>query len=183
MIQMAGGDNECALSTFMSITYELQKNMSTYGFAPEAHMYNNMGVVLYEMGRDVDAFQSFFKAYEIQKLLFKDSNCAPAERSLASTLSNLAFVYAEQGQYNDSLQGFQEALVILKKYYPSDHSLVVTVEENIAHVRAYGAVDEADRYAQSQVFGSCVNVTGESAPSKVKSYGQSKITACFQSRR
>lgn len=200
MIQMAAGDFECALSTFMDIVFQLQMNMSTYGFAPEAIMLNNIGVVLYEMGRDLDAFHSFFKAYQIQKGLAKDFNFAPAERALACTLGNLGFLYAMQGQYNDALDAFQEVLQILQKHYPSDHPYIVTVEENLAHVRAYGAMEiEEPRHGQSEIFANCVppekgsiheprhgqsEILASCAHLEKKGlkkiqHGQSKITACF----
>ena len=181
MIQIAGGDYECAISTFMDVISQLHMNMSTYGFAPEARLLNNIGVVLFELGRLQDAFQSFFRAYQIQRGLLGDPNCGPSsERSLASTLSNLGFIYAEQGQYDDSLQAYKDAIEILKRYYPIDHSLIVTVDENVAHVRAYGASggDEAVRYAQSDIFASCSHL--ERKGGKRIRHGQSKIAACFR---
>lgn len=178
MIQIASGDLESALTTFMDIVSQLQKNTSTYGFAPEAKMLNNIGVVLYEMGRDLDAFQSCHKAYEIQKGLLRDCQSASTVRALASTLGNLGFIYAKQGQYDDALFAFKEALAILLKHYPADHTAIVTAEENIAHVRAYGAVDgtEPMRHAQSNIIRSCVRLSGEKSE---QSSRQSKITACF----
>lgn len=181
MIQMAAGDCECALSTFMDVIFQISSNMSTYGFASEARMLNNIGVVLFELGRDQDAFQSFFRAYQLQKGLVSDSNCAPvAERSLATSLSNLGFIYARQGQYNDSLEAYQEALAILKNHLPIDHALIVTVEENVAHVRAYGAEErqESAKHAQSQVFASCARL--EKVGGRKIKHGQSKISACFR---
>jgi len=63
MIEMAQGQLALSLRTFMDIVTNLQRNMTTYGFAPEAIMLNNMGVVLMELGRSTDAFDSFHKAY------------------------------------------------------------------------------------------------------------------------
>lgn len=181
MIQIAGGDYECALSTFLDVICQLQNNLSTHGFAPEARMLNNVGIVLYEMGRITDSFQSFLRAYQIQKGLVCDPNCSPAtELSLASTLCNIGFVYAEQGQFDDSLLAYKEALEILRSYYPIDHHLIVTVDENVAHVRAYGAVEEkvVVRHEQSEVFASCAHLERE-GKSRV-GHGQSNIAACFR---
>ena len=177
---MAQGQLPLALTTFMDILTQLQKNMTTYGFGPEAKMLNNLGAVLYEMGRDTDAFDSFHKAYEIQKGLVKYSQGSRvAERALGNTLSNLGFIYSKQGEYNEALKAFKESLAILPKYYPLDHPSVVVAEENIAHVRAYGAVDDRQQqsHAQSSFFESCTRI-GKNTP-KGGGYAQSKISACF----
>lgn len=179
MVEMAQGQLPLALGTFMDVLTQLQKNMTTYGFGPEAKMLNNMGVVLFEMGRDTDAFDSFHKAYEIQKGLVTYSQVSRvAERALANTLSNLGFIYSKLGEQNESLKCFKESLAILKKYYPVDHPSVVFVEENIAHVRAYGAIDDRQHsHGQSSFLGSCTR-TGHATCDD--GYAQSKISACFQ---
>ena len=179
MIEMAQGQLAPSLSTFMGILTQLQKNMTTYGFGPEAKMLNNMGVVLHEMGRDTDAFDSFHKAYEIQKGLVSYSlTSRSAERELADTLSNLGFIYSKQGEQNESLKCYKESLAILTKQCPLDHPSVVFVEENIAYVRAYGAVDDRRQvHEQSSFFGNC-NRTSEDK--RNDGYVQSRISACFQ---
>jgi tetratricopeptide (TPR) repeat protein len=176
MIQMATGEFEGALSTFKSIISQIQKDKGSSGYAPEAKLLNCIGVVQYELGRDNDAFESFLMAYGIQKRLSKDyPPLAAAERPVANTLSNLGFVYASQGKYSEAYRVFKESLDILKKYVPVDHPSIVTVEENMAHVRAYGA-EETDpgpkRHVQSKILG-CLSEPPESRR------GQSEITACL----
>jgi len=151
--------------------------MTTYGFAPEAIMLNNMGVVLMELGRSTDAFDSFHKAYEIQKSLMKEGSRA-TERALANTLCNLGFLYSKQGDYSEALNAFRESHAILVEHYSMDHSSIVIVEENIAHVRAYGAVDERhqkpSRLQSSSFISNCAKRANDSG------YMQSKLSACFQ---
>jgi len=181
LVHMALSETECALTTFMDIIDILQKKSATYGFAPEALMLTNIGVALFEMSRDVDAFDSFCRAFQIQKNLLKDERCAPAvEQDLAKTLSNLGFVYARQGQYNDALDAFKENLSILQKYFPVDHPSICTAEENIAHVRAYGAVyveKATTTQRQSNVL-ACKCVRPE--PEESFARQESTLSACFQ---
>ena len=177
MIHMTNGDFDNALTIFKRIISQLQKNRATSGYAAEAKMLNNIGVLLYEMGKDGDADASLLKAFDIQKSIFKQSQCPSAERVAANILGNLGFIYAKQGKYSDALQVFTETLEVLKKYVPLDHPLIVTVEENVAMVKAYGAEEPEDRrrHAQSNPF-ACVQT--DFVKPKQQPLAQSKVTAC-----
>ncbi|CAB9517067.1 Kinesin light chain [Seminavis robusta] len=184
LIQFAGGDPEGALASFADVMLHLGANPCTYGFLSEAKMLNNIGVVQFEIGQTLDSFQSFFRAYEVQKGLLKEgSHCAPVERGLASTLCNLGYVYAEQKQYSDALDAYQQALTMLKWHYPMKNAAIMTIQENIAHVKAYGAVSESDvlpkctplkagvEDAPKFVFPSCTPVRDRSATAQSKVFG------------
>ena len=168
MIQLAA-DPELALSTFHGIVAQLGKNPNCYGFVNEAKILNSIAVAQHELGRTVEAFSGFFKAFKI----LRKSHSVPAQEALSRTLCNLGYLYAEQKQYSDALFAFNESLAILKKYNLMNDSLVAVLEENLAHVKAYGGtqfeesspvqkirqVTEKDKrdHQQSQVFGPCIS--------------------------
>jgi Tetratricopeptide repeat len=187
LIQLAG-DPELALSTFNGIVVQLGDCPTSYGFLNEAKILNGIAVAQFELGRTVEAFSGFFKAF---KILLK-SHSAPAQRALASTLCNLGYVYAGQKQYSDALFAFNESIAILKKHNRMNDSLAATLEENIAYVKAYGGnlledlsprqesvqvIDkEREGHRQSHVFASCVPQTRiGGVPDEVQTPTQSKM--------
>lgn len=177
MVHMACDDLHNALSIFRTIVSQLQKDRAIIGYSSEAKMLNNIGIVQFEMGREDEAHESILKGFEIQKSIFKSSQSSLAERAAANGLGNLGFIYAKQAKYNDALPVFRETLEILTKYVPLDHPLVVTVEENIAMVKAYGGVDLEERRmaGQSNPF-ACVQ--SNDGLLQNGSPEHSKITAC-----
>lgn len=146
---MANKDLSGALSTFKSILMNVRKETSINGNAPEAKLFNTIGVIHYEMGRDSDAFQSFLKAYEVQRRLFKESALAHCptstectELAIANTLSNLGYVYAKQGKYQEAYKIFKEQHDILIKFnVPFDHHSMIRVSQNLSYVKAYNPTD------------------------------------------
>jgi serine/threonine-protein kinase len=87
---------------------------------------NNMGVVLYRLGRYRDADTAYRKA-----LAIREHSHGPEHPLVASTLNNLAGILEAEGRFEEALPVYDRAIAIRTKTLGADHPRVAIVFNNL----------------------------------------------------
>ncbi len=110
-----------------------------------ANVYNNLGVLNSDIGRQIEAVQLYLKSLEIKRLI-NDSV------GIGNTLNNIGALYYDLKAFNQALKHFNEAYIIAIKQ--DDNAGMLTTLNNIGLIYM-----ETNENAQAlAVFNDCVTI-------------------------
>jgi len=121
------GDYDNARNYFNSSVFV---NKKRYGEKSPAitQIYLNLGVYFYILGQPNNAFDYYSKAEEILK------NDPSQRKSLGIIYLNKGNIVTDQKDFVKALTYYQQALNILKDYYPALHPTINTIYVNLGYV-------------------------------------------------
>jgi CHAT domain-containing protein/Tfp pilus assembly protein PilF len=94
-----------------------------------AGTYNNLGLVLKDLGDDEAARELFTRAIKIR------TKVDPELPRLASSLNNLAILLEKAGELDAAQQNYERALHIISKAYGERHPSAATLQHNLGWIR------------------------------------------------
>jgi tetratricopeptide (TPR) repeat protein len=92
--------------------------------------YNNIANIFLCLGAYESALENYMNSLEAKK-----KSPLTDDLSLATTLENIALVYEEDGNYQESLTYYKKAAAIFQKLYPSTHTSNIQIQKHISSLQ------------------------------------------------